>query len=91
VVADSIIHDDQLEFPVMRGDLVPGDTRRFSTWRRCGGPVPGGAQSFFQVACVTPCVSNPHDYVNHMFKRPYENSKSRVKFEVFQILKSVDH
>jgi hypothetical protein len=27
-------------------------------------------EAWSQVAFVTPHVSNPHDYVNHMFKRP---------------------
>jgi hypothetical protein len=27
-------------------------------------------QGFSSADLVTPCVSNPHDYVNHMFKRP---------------------
>jgi hypothetical protein len=35
---------------------------------------------FLSMEFVTPRVSNPHDYVNHMSKTP---SKSRVKFEVF--------
>jgi hypothetical protein len=27
-------------------------------------------QKKIQIVNVTPCVSNTHDYINHMFKRP---------------------
>jgi hypothetical protein len=32
--------------------------------------VAAGAMCVLHVPTVTLCVSNPHDYVNHMFKRP---------------------
>jgi hypothetical protein len=34
------------------------------------GPLGGDAEDSGAPTIVTPRVSNPHDYVNHMFKRP---------------------
>jgi hypothetical protein len=38
--------------------------------------------------CVTPHVSKPHDYINHMFIRPYVLIKFEVQNQIrsFQIL-----